>query len=350
MSIAIEVDNLQKTFTGKREVRALAGVSFAVTEGTVFGLLGPNGSGKTTAVRVLTTILRPDGGSARVLGNDVVKKASVVRSLIGLAGQYAAVDENLTGRENLQMVGKLNHLASSFVTTRAVELLEQFNLSDAGDRPLKTYSGGMRRRLDLAAALVARPTVLFLDEPTTGLDPQSRNDLWEVIEQLVGGGTTVLLTTQYLEEADRLASTLAVIDHGKVIAEGTPESMKANLGATVLEVGLPAIEDARRTGVILDGLGPHTALVNGTLVEVTVDNGAYAAMAALRGLDAEGITPTTFNLREPSLDDVFLSLTGHRTDVEEVDEDENLTPRQKRKKKRLADLEKALPIQTGEYA
>ena len=350
MSIAIEVDNLQKTFTGKREVRALDGVSFAVTEGTVFGLLGPNGSGKTTAVRVLTTILRPDGGSARVLGNDVVKKASLVRSLIGLAGQYAAVDENLTGRENLQMVGKLNHLQSSYVTTRSVELLDQFNLSDAGDRPLKTYSGGMRRRLDLAAALVARPTVLFLDEPTTGLDPQSRNDLWEVIEQLVGGGTTVLLTTQYLEEADRLASTLAVIDHGTVIAEGTPESMKANLGATVLEVGLPTIDDARRTGGILDGLGPHAALVNGTLVEVTVDNGAQAAMAALRGLDAEGINPTTFNLREPSLDDVFLSLTGHRTDVEEADEDDNLTPRQKRKKKRLADLEKALPIQTGEYA
>ena len=208
MTIAIEVDNLEKVFKGKREVRALDGVSFAVEEGTVFGLLGPNGSGKTTAVRVLTTILRPDLGSARVLGNDVVKKAALVRSLIGLAGQYAAVDENLTGRENLQMVGKLNHLPNSFVATRAVELLDQFNLTEAGDRPLKTYSGGMRRRLDLAAALVARPTVLFLDEPTTGLDPQSRNDLWAVIEHLVEEGTTVLLTTQYLEEADRLASQL----------------------------------------------------------------------------------------------------------------------------------------------
>ena len=349
MTIAIEVDNLQKTFKGKRAVRALAGVSFTVQEGTVFGLLGPNGSGKTTAVRVLTTILRPDQGTARVLGNDVVKKAPLVRTLIGLAGQYAAVDENLTGRENLQMVGKLNHLPNSFVATRAVELLNQFNLADAGDRPLKTYSGGMRRRLDLAAALVARPTVLFLDEPTTGLDPQSRNDLWEVIEQLVDGGTTVLLTTQYLEEADRLASTLAVIDHGRVIAEGTPESMKADLGTTVLEVGLPTIDDAQRTGVILDGLGSHTSMVNGTLVEVTVEDGPQAAMVALRNLDAEGIAPQTFNLREPSLDDVFLSLTGHRTEVEETDEDADLTPRQKRKKDRLAKLEQALPVQTGEY-
>ncbi|HEX3981872.1 MAG TPA: ATP-binding cassette domain-containing protein, partial [Acidimicrobiales bacterium] len=210
MPLAIEADSLQKTFTGKHEVHALDGVSFGVEEGTVFGLLGPNGSGKTTAVRILTTILKPDSGQARVLGHDVAKKAGLVRSLIGLAGQYAAVDENLTGRENLQMVGKLNHLETPFVAGRVVELLDQFNLADAGDRPLKTYSGGMRRRLDLAAALVARPTVLFLDEPTTGLDPQSRNDLWEVIEQLVAGGTTVLLTTQYLEEADRLANTLAV--------------------------------------------------------------------------------------------------------------------------------------------
>ena len=349
MTTAIEVDNLRKTFTGKRHVRALDGVSFTVEEGTVFGLLGPNGSGKTTAVRVLTTILRPDGGSARVLGNDVVKKAALVRSLIGLAGQYAAVDENLTGRENLQMVGKLNHLPTSFVASRAVELLAQFDLADAGDRTLKTYSGGMRRRLDLAAALVARPTVLFLDEPTTGLDPQSRNALWEVIEQLVAGGTTVLLTTQYLEEADRLAHTLAVLDHGNVIAEGTPESMKANLGTTVLEVTLLSIDDAPRTAHVLDTLGPHDAIVNGTLVEVTVDNGPQAAMLALRSLDAEGIVPQTFNLREPSLDDVFLSLTGHRTEAEEEDADADLSPRQRRRKKRLDKIERALPVQTGEY-
>ena len=351
MTIAIEVDDLHKTFKGRREVRALDGVSFAVQEGTVFGLLGPNGSGKTTAVRVLTTILRADSGSAKVLGYDVQKKAALVRTLIGLAGQYAAVDENLTGRENLQMVGNLNHLPRAVVTDRAVELLAQFNLSDAADRPLKTYSGGMRRRLDLAAALVARPTVLFLDEPTTGLDPQSRNDLWEVIERLVGGGTTVLLTTQYLEEADRLASTLAVIDRGKVIAEGTPASMKADLGATVLEVGLASIDDAARTGSILDALGPHAALVNGTVVEVTVDDGPQAAMAALRALDAEGIAPQAFNLREPSLDDVFLSLTGHRTEDEShEDPDGGLSPRQKRKQKRVQTLEGALPVATGELA
>ena len=348
MPFAIEVEALEKTFKGKHEVRALDGVSFNVEEGRVFGLLGPNGSGKTTAVRVLTTILKPDGGSARVLGHDVVRKAGLVRSLIGLAGQYAAVDENLTGRENLQMVGNLNHLEKAFVAQRARELLAQFDLTDAGDRPLKTYSGGMRRRLDLAAALVARPTVLFLDEPTTGLDPQSRNDLWEVIEQLVEGGTTVLLTTQYLEEADRLASTLAVIDHGRVIAEGTPASMKADLGATILEVGLSSVEDAQRTGALLDALGPHAALVSGTLVEVTVDNGPQAAMIGLRALDGEHITPTTFNLREPSLDDVFLSLTGHRTEQEETDDEGGDGESKRRRRRRQA--EQALPVVTGELA
>lgn len=351
MTTAIDVENLQKTFKGKREVRALDGVSFAVEQGTVFGLLGPNGSGKTTVVRVLTTILQSDGGSARVLGHDVRKKAALVRTLIGLAGQYAAVDENLTGRENLQMVGNLNHLPRSFVASRSVELLDQFSLTDAGDRPLKTYSGGMRRRLDLAAALVARPTVLFLDEPTTGLDPQSRNDLWEVIERLVGGGTTVLLTTQYLEEADRLAGTLAVIDHGRVIAEGTPASMKADLGATVLEVGLATIDDARRTGAILDGLGTHAAMVTGTQVEVTVDNGPQAAMTGLRALDAEGITPHTFNLREPSLDDVFLSLTGHRTEAGAAEEEDGgAGQHQKRRKKRSEEFQAAAPVATGEFS
>ena len=351
MPFAIEADNLKKTFKGKREVRAVDGVSFNVEVGTVFGLLGPNGSGKTTAVRMLTTILRPDSGTGRVLGHDVQKEAALVRSLIGLAGQYAAVDENLTGRENLQMVGNLNHLDRSFVSIRAQELLVQFNLADAGDRPLKTYSGGMRRRLDLAAALVARPTVLFLDEPTTGLDPQSRNDLWEVIEQLVGGGTSVLLTTQYLEEADRLASTLAVIDHGRVIAEGTPASMKSDLGATVLEVGLPSIEEAQRTGEILNSLGTHAAMVNGTMVEVTVDNGPQAAMIALRALDGERITPTTFNLREPSLDDVFLSLTGRRTagdDGRDGEGDEEDEPKARRRGRRLRQAERAMPIATGE--
>jgi ABC-2 type transport system ATP-binding protein len=348
MQYSIEADALRKTFTGKHEVLALDDVSFSVEEGTVFGLLGPNGSGKTTAVRVLTTILRPDSGQARVLGYDVTKKATLVRSLIGLAGQYAAVDENLTGRENLEMVGNLNHLSRSSVGGRAKELLEQFNLADAGDRTLKTYSGGMRRRLDLAAALVARPTVLFLDEPTTGLDPQSRNDLWEVIESLVGGGTTVLLTTQYLEEADRLANTLVVLDHGRVIAKGTPAEMKANLGATVLEVGLSTIDESRRTGELLDALGVHTPVVNGTVVEVTVDNGPESAMAGLRSLDQEGITPTAFTLREPSLDDVFLALTGRRTEEETETTEDGNQPRRRRGWRRSAT--EAMPIATGELS
>jgi ABC-2 type transport system ATP-binding protein len=348
MQYSIEADGLEKTFGGKHPVRALDGVSFAVTEGTVFGLLGPNGSGKTTAVRILTTIIKPDAGAGRVLGHDVTKKPALVRSLIGLAGQYAAVDENLTGRENLQMVGNLNHLGKASVSGRARELLAQFDLTDAGDRPLKTYSGGMRRRLDLAAALVARPRVLFLDEPTTGLDPQSRNDLWEVIESLVGGGTTVLLTTQYLEEADRLASTLAVLDHGHVIAEGTPTELKAELGATVLEVGLSTTEDASRTAELVGVLGTHAPVVNGTVVEVTVDDGPTSAMAGLRALDQEGITPTTFTLREPSLDDVFLALTGRRAEDETEDtEDEDETRRRMFRRKAAAE---AMPIATGELS
>ena len=333
MQYSIEADNLRKTFSGKHQVRALDGVSLAVEEGTVFGLLGPNGSGKTTAVRILTTIIKPDGGHARVLGHDVVKKAGLVRSLIGLAGQYAAVDENLTGRENLQMVGNLNHLSRPVVAGRTRELLEQFNLADAGDRPLKTYSGGMRRRLD---------------EPTTGLDPQSRNDLWEVIESLVGGGTTVLLTTQYLEEADRLASTLAVLDHGHVIAEGTPAALKSELGATVLEVGLSTIDEAARTASILGTLGPHTPTVVGTVVEVTVDNGPESAMAGLRYLDQERITPTTFTLREPSLDDVFLELTGRRAEDETVDQTDDEDQQRRRDRRRAAT--EAMPIATGELS
>jgi daunorubicin resistance ABC transporter ATP-binding subunit len=346
MPHAIEAEGLVKTFGGKHTVRALDGVSFHVDEGTVFGLLGPNGSGKTTAVRILTTILKADSGRGLVLGHDVKKEAGLVRSLIGLAGQYAAVDENLTGRENLQMVGRLNHLDHPQVTARSTDLLEQFNLADAGDRALKTYSGGMRRRLDLAAALVARPTVLFLDEPTTGLDPQSRNDLWEVIEQLVGMGTTVLLTTQYLEEADRLATQLAVLDHGHVIAEGTPSQLKADLGATVLEVGLATTDDAVRTASLLEALGPHTPSVTGTVVEVTVDDGPASAMAGLRSLDGEGITPTAFTLREPSLDDVFLALTGRRTedDGNRGDETEGQTD------PRLRSATEVMPVATGEFS
>ncbi len=241
----MEAHDLVKVFP-QGNVRALDGVSLTVEEGTILGLLGPNGAGKTTVVRILSTILSPDSGDASILGHDVVKEAETVRRIIGLAGQYAAVDENLTGRENIRMVGRLSHMSRKDSAARATELLEGFGLADAGDRVLKTYSGGMRRRLDLAAALVARPPVLFLDEPTTGLDPQSRQDLWGVIEGLVAGGTTVLLTTQYLEEADRLARDIIVVDHGRVIAEGTPAELKANLGTSVVAVTLSDNETAQK--------------------------------------------------------------------------------------------------------
>src|SRR5690349_8062410 len=236
MDDAIRVEQLKKCFGS---VTALDGVDFAVPAGTVLGLLGPNGAGKTTAVRILTTILTRDGGVAEVLGIDVGKHPQAVRERIGLAGQYAAVDENLTGNENLWLIGKLSHLASKTIRPRAEELLVRFDLADAAARPVRTYSGGMRRRLDLAAALVHRPEVLFLDEPTTGLDPQGRTDLWRVIEELVADGTTVLLTTQYLEEADRLADNIVVIDHGTIIAEGTASQLKARLGSTIVEVAFP---------------------------------------------------------------------------------------------------------------
>ena len=319
MAAAIRVENLQKTFKGS--VRALDDVSFEVEEGTIFGLLGPNGAGKTTVVRILTTTLQPDAGHGYVLGLDVVSHAVQVRGLFGLAGQFAAVDENLTGGENLTMVGRLNHLPQSLVAARVTELLEQFQLSDAANRTLKTYSGGMRRRLDVAASLVAHPKVLFLDEPTTGLDPQSRIDLWAVIENLVQAGTTVLLTTQYLEEADRLAQRVAVVDHGRVISEGTPSELKADLGATVLEVGLADEATARRAASSLSPIGIHEPALLGSLVEVPVDGGPRTAMEALRILDQVGIEPVSFTLREPSLDDVFLALTGHQT-AEEIAADQ----------------------------
>jgi ABC-2 type transport system ATP-binding protein len=317
VAFAIEVEQLEKTFN--KEVRALDGVSFEVEEGTVFGLLGPNGAGKTTVVRILTTTLLPDSGSASVLGRDVVRSAEEVRTLFGLAGQFAAVDENLTGRENLKMVGRLNNLSRATVSQRAAELLGDFQLLEAADRTVKTYSGGMRRRLDLAAALVARPPVLFLDEPTTGLDPQSRLDLWEVIETLVGEGTTVMLTTQYLEEADRLASDIAVVDVGRVIAHGSPAELKADLGATVLEIGLRNEEEAKSAAGPLSAVSGHRIHVLGSTLELTFDGGASNLMAALRILDQNQIEPQTFSVREPSLDDVFLSLTGRQATVESVE-------------------------------
>ena len=309
-SPAIEVAGLTKSFG---DVHALRGVDFEVATGTVFGLLGPNGSGKTTTVRALTTILRPDAGRARVLGLDVERDADRVRANIGLAGQYAAVDEQLTGRENLELVGQLTHQRRADIGPRAAELLERFALTEAADRPLKTFSGGMRRRLDLAASLVHRPRVLFLDEPTTGLDPRSRNDLWELIRELVADGTTLLLTTQYLEEADQLADRIAVIDKGLIIAEGTASELKAQMGATVLEVSFADLATARaalaRVGAVVPG-----AEVDGHLVRAPVHDGPKMAMEVLRALDADGVEVAGLTVREPSLDDVFLSLTGHAAD------------------------------------
>ncbi len=289
MANAIEATDLVKTFKGG--VRALEGVSLEVEEGTVFGLLGPNGAGKTTAVRILTTILQPDSGSGRVLGHDVVHEAAAVRACIGLAGQYAAVDENLTGRENIRLVGQLTHLTRKVATARADELLERFELSDAANRPVKTYSGGMRRRLDLAAALVDRPPVLFLDEPTTGLDPYSRVALWSVIGELTSAGATVLLTTQYLEEADRLADRLAVVDHGKVIAEGTSEELKASLGATVLDLNMGDIDRATQALSLLAARWPREPVLSGVTVELQLDGGARMVTEALGLLDEADLHP-----------------------------------------------------------
>jgi ABC-2 type transport system ATP-binding protein len=307
---AIRVEGLTKRFGS---LVALDGIDFEVPAGTVFGLLGPNGAGKTTAIRILTTILTPDGGRAEVLGHDVVREAEAVRYRIGLAGQFAAVDPNLTGSENLRLVGRLAQMPKASIRPRSNELLERFDLADAADRPVRTYSGGMRRRLDVAAALVQRPPVLFLDEPTTGLDLQSRNALWETIRELVAGGTTVLLTTQYLEEADRLVERLAVVDGGKVIAEGTPAGLKGRLGSTVIEIAMGEEAAALRAQALLARAGDGGPEREGSTLRLSSD-GPRVLMDVLRSLDAEGLSPASLTVRDPSLDDVFLALTGHHAE------------------------------------
>ncbi len=315
---AILVEGLEKRF-GTNE--ALRGLDLVVEEGTVLGLLGPNGAGKTTAVRILATLLKPDAGRAEVAGFDVVTQADALRSHIGLTGQYAAVDEYLTGRENLEMVGRLYHLPKRQARQRADELLARFDLADAANRIAKTYSGGMRRRLDLAASLILAPPVLFLDEPTTGLDPRSRMAMWDVIGELVAGGTTLLLTTQYMEEADQLAHRIAVIDHGRVIAEGTSDELKARIGGERLAITVARGSDLDTARRALAPYGDGEMYVDAArrTILVPVANGARLLADVVRDLDAADVHLDDFGLRRPTLDDVFLTLTGHMTTDDEID-------------------------------
>jgi ABC-2 type transport system ATP-binding protein len=300
------------------KVTALDGVDLTVPAGTVLGLLGPNGAGKTTAVRVLTTLLRPDHGHATVAGHDVLRDPAAVRKVIGLSGQYAAVDEHLTGRENLDMVGRLYHLGGKAARERAAELLDQFDLSDAADRVTKTYSGGMRRRLDLAASLVARPQVIFLDEPTTGLDPRSRLGMWDTIRELVREGATLLLTTQYLEEADALADEIAIIDSGKVIAQGTANELKAQVGGERVELVLADRSEVPKAVAALTSLATAEPVVDEDthMVTVQVEGGTRALADVVRELDTVGVEAQDLAFRRPTLDEVFLSLTGHVAEEE----------------------------------
>ncbi len=306
---AIIAEGVTKSFGS---VQALSGVDLHAPAGKVFGLLGPNGAGKTTLVRILTTLLQPDGGYAEVAGLDVSKDSAALRRVIGLAGQYAAVDENLTGRENLTMVGQLYHLGRREARRRADETLERLSLVDAADRPVKTYSGGMRRRLDLGASFVSRPRVLFLDEPTTGLDPRTRNELWDTIRELVAGGTTLLLTTQYLEEADQLADRIAVIDQGSVIAEGTAKELKSQLGSDIIDVRIDDVGRLEPASDLLKDLGTEPPQLDYDTGEIllSVRDGSHKLAEVVRRFDDAGITIADLSLRRPTLDEVFLSLTG----------------------------------------
>ena len=313
---SVSAEHLVKTYN-KGSVRALDDLSLDVAEGTVLSVLGPNGAGKTTTVRILATLLKPDSGNAHVAGIDVIKHPDKVRELIGLSGQYAAVDETLTGWDNLVMFGRLYHLGRQQSIDRANELLERFSLTDSARRPIKTYSGGMRRRLDLAASLIVKPKVLFLDEPTTGLDPRGRMEMWGVIEELVKGGVTLLLTTQYLEEADQLADEIAVIDHGKVIARGTSDALKSQVGGERLEVTVEVAQIAETTKII-ERVSGNTAHLDSAIrtISAPVSTGAKALMDVLRALDEAQIHPSDIGLKRPSLDDVFMALTGHVAEEE----------------------------------
>jgi ABC-2 type transport system ATP-binding protein len=315
---AILVEGLHKSFG---DVHALRGIDLAVPTGTVLGVLGPNGAGKTTAVKILTTLLLPDAGSVKVEGMDVVRDANAVRRRIALAGQATAIQEELTGRENLQIMGRLHHLDRKVATARAEELLERFDLAEAADRPAKTFSGGMQRRLDLAASLVAYPSVLFLDEPTTGLDPRGRLGMWAIIRELVSGGTTTLLTTQYLDEADELADQIVVIDRGKVIAAGTSEQLKDRVGGDVLEFSVPdrdRLTDALGAVKGLADAEPHLDDMSGRIAVGVGSRGSEALVEAVRRLDAAGVVTDGLAVRRPSLDDVFLALTGHEAEHEDL--------------------------------
>jgi ABC-2 type transport system ATP-binding protein len=313
---AVETQNVTKYFG---DVHALEGVSLSFESGIVYGLLGPNGAGKTTLIRILASLSRPTSGVARVAGINVVDDPMAVRNRIGLGGQFAAVDGYQTGRENVEMVGRLYNLTAAETKRRANEVLEKINLMDAADRQVKTYSGGMKRRLDLAASIIGRPEILFLDEPTTGVDPGSRLDLWELIEELVEGGTTLLLTTQYLEEADRLADRIGVIDKGKLIAEGTATELKARMGGDVVELTVEK-EDTPRSMDALRRVAGEEPTAHGTTLQIPAVRGVDTLTQVVRELDSSQIRPSSIGLRTPTLDDVFLALTGHFTEPESSDE------------------------------